>query len=102
MPTTECSHCESHIDAIPLNMTDTMFDWQCPRCDEPVVIDGSATEQQRRSQAREHISNQIIDLGNELDTPNYRPSPYSVEKLEERLESILEEIESEIDRRNSG
>jgi hypothetical protein len=78
-----------------------MFDWQCPRCDEPVVLDGSAEEQQRRRQARERISEQIRDLGDELDTPSYQPSPYSVEELRERLESILDEIESETDRRNS-
>lgn len=101
MPTTECSHCGRQVDAVRLNSSDTMFDWRCPRCDEPVVIDGSAKEQQRRRDERERISKQIRDFGEELDTASYQPSPYPVEELKERLESILEEVDREIDRRNS-
>lgn len=101
MPTTECSHCGNQIDAVPVNAHDYMFEWKCPACDEPVVIDGSAKEQKRRRDERERISEQIQELSEELDTPGYQPAPYPVEELKERLESILEEVDREIDRRNS-
>jgi hypothetical protein len=78
-----------------------MFEWKCPTCDEPVVIDGNAKEQRRRRAERERISEQIQDLGEKLDTPGYQPAPYPVEELKERLESILEEVDREMDRRNS-
>ena len=99
MPTTECSHCGERIDVVPLQESDTMFDWRCPNCGQPVVLDGSAKEQRRQRQARERFSEQIQDLAAELDTPSYEPSPYSVTELKEELETLLEEIDDELDRR---
>jgi len=99
MPVTDCSHCEKQIEAVPLNETDTGFDWRCPSCRQPVLLDGSSKEQQRQIQAREQISEHIQDLAAEIDTADYAPPRYSVEELGERLEAILEEIDDELDRR---
>lgn len=76
-----------------------MFDWQCPNCGQAVVLNGSAKEQERRREAREDISDQIQDLAAELDTPSYQPSPYSVEELQDRFESILDDVNNELQRR---
>lgn len=101
MPTIDCSHCGEEIAARPLDQSDTMFDWQCPNCGGEVLIDGNATEQQRQREARERITEQIQDLAAELDTPSYEPAPYSVEELKERVEDILEDIETELNQRQS-
>jgi len=99
MPTTECSFCSEHIDARPWNESDTMFDWQCPDCGRPVLIDGNAKEKRRQRQVREQISNQIQEFADELDTPGYEPAPYSVEQMRDRLELILDSIDEELDQR---
>ncbi len=76
-----------------------MFDWQCPNCGESVMIDGNAKERERQRAARERITAEIQTLAEELETPSYQPAPYSVEELRDRVGSILEEIDDELDRR---
>jgi DNA-directed RNA polymerase subunit RPC12/RpoP len=99
MPTTTCSHCHKQIDALPLDETDTMVDWQCPNCGHSVLMDGNAKEQQRQQEAREQITEQILELASELDTPNYQPAPYTVEELKHRLEDLVEDIDTELQQR---
>jgi hypothetical protein len=76
-----------------------MFDWQCPDCGRAVLIDGNAKEQRRQREAREQVAEQIQEFADELDTPGYQPSPYSIEEMRDRLESILNSIDEELDQR---
>lgn len=102
MPLTTCSHCGEAIDARPYNATETMFDWQCPACGEPVVIDGTAREQQRQREARRELTEQIQAFADELDRPGVAPPPLSVEELQLRLEEILEDVNAELERRGTA
>ncbi|WP_424005614.1 hypothetical protein ACOZ4I_20330 (plasmid) [Haloarcula salina] len=63
------------------------------------MIDGNAKERQQQMQAREEIADQIQDFADELDTPGYQPTPYSVERIRDRLESILNTADEELERR---
>ena len=99
MPETLCSFCENQVEVVPMNESDTMWDWRCQVCGQPVLIDGDAKEQQRQREARNRISKQIQALAEELDTPGSAPYPYSVEQLDDRVREILDEIDQERDRR---
>lgn len=99
MPETVCSFCENQVEVAPVNQSDTIWDWRCQACGQPVLIDGNAKEQQRQRQARNRISKQIQELAEELDTAGYEPYPYSVEQLDNRVREILDKIDQELDRR---
>jgi predicted RNA-binding Zn-ribbon protein involved in translation (DUF1610 family) len=101
MKTTDCSHCGQEVEVRPGGAEDTMFSWECTNCGEWVLLDGNAKEQQQRNQAKRAITAEIQELAAEIDTPGYEPAPYSVEKLKEELERILDEAESELERRRS-
>jgi DNA-directed RNA polymerase subunit RPC12/RpoP len=102
METTECSHCEKLVEPHPFDGTDSMFDWQCPNCGQKVLLDGNAKEQQRQRQARREITERIQNLATEIDSPGYAPPPYSVEELKQELESILDDVNEELKRRQSN
>lgn len=102
MPTTTCSFCETRMEALPVNKTDTMWDWRCSECGQPVLLDGNAKERQRQRDARNRISEAIQALAADLDTPSYQPYPYSVERLHDRVSDVMDDIEQELERRESG
>ena len=99
MPTTDCSHCGDHVEAVPFNASDTRFDWRCGSCGEPVLLDGDAAEYQRQIAARRTITEEIQNLASELDTPAYQLPSYSVPEFQTRLDEVSVKIERELDRR---
>ncbi|WP_251344600.1 hypothetical protein [Haloplanus halophilus] len=101
MPITTCSHCGETVDAHRYDSTETMFDWQCPACGEPISIDGNAREQLRQRESRRELTEGIIAFADELQTDGVEPPPLSVEQLQTRLEDILADVNKELDRRNS-
>jgi len=74
MKTTICSFSDNRVESIRLNETESMFDWRCPECGKPIMIDWDAKEQRRQRQATQKISARIQNLAEELDTPSYEPS----------------------------
>lgn len=82
-----------------MNESDTMWNWRCQECGQPVMVDGNAKERQRQREARNRISKKIQALAEELDTPSHEPYPYSVEQLQDRVKEILDEIDQELGRR---
>lgn len=101
MPSTKCSHCGETVDAHRYDASETMFDWQCPACGEPVSIDGNAREQLRQREARQELTEEIIEFADELQTGGVEPPPLSAEQLQTRLEELLADVNNELDRRDS-
>lgn len=98
-----CSACgtEFHPEEGRSGSSDTRFDFFCPECGEGVVPDGDAEEIRRQREVQKQIINDIQELAEETNTPSYEGPQHSIELLRDRLQQILDYIDSELERRNT-
>jgi len=97
-----CSACgtEFHPEEGRSDSSETRFDFFCPECGEGVVPDGDAEEVRRRREVQKQTISDIQDLAEETKTSSYEGPQHSIEVLRDRLQRILEDIDTELERRN--
>lgn len=97
-----CSACgtEFRPEEGQAGKSDTRFDIFCPNCGAGVIPDGDAVEVRRRREVQKKIISDIQDLGEETKTPSYQGPQHSIELLRDRLRQILDEINTELERRD--
>ena len=80
--------------------SDTRFDLSCPNCGAGVILDDDAEEVRRQREVQRQIINDIQELAEETKTPSYEGAQHSIEVLRDRLQRILDDIDTEMERRN--
>jgi uncharacterized Zn finger protein (UPF0148 family) len=80
--------------------SDTRFDLFCPNCGAGVIPDGDAEEIRRQRDVQREIINDIQELAEETKTASYEGPQHSIEVLRDRLQRILDNIDTELERRN--
>lgn len=80
--------------------SDTRFDLFCPNYGAGVIPDGDAEEVRRQRHVQRQIINDIQELAEETKTASYEGPQHSIEVLRDRLQRILDDINTELERRN--
>jgi len=98
----ECSACGAEFEPEEAEggRTETQFDIFCPECDAGVVLGGDAEEARRQQEIQERILTELQDLAEETETPDYVGPQYPLGRLRDDLERILDEIDTELARRD--
>ena len=83
------------------NVSDIGFDFFYPACGAGVIEGGNAEEVRRQQEVQTVVISQIQELAEETQTPGYEGPQHSIEQLRHRLRQILNEIDSELERREN-
>lgn len=97
----ECSACGTEFRAEEIaGECETQFDIFCPECNAGVIPGGDGEEARRQREVQEQIITKLQDLAEETRTPEYVGPQYPLERLQDNLEQILNQIDAELTRRD--